>query len=70
MSYEWQRSKDMPDFTRTGQQGASSGRLGWLVLVLALLGGAVLVSFIGSATTPLEPAAESTGTTGTPAQDG
>ncbi|MEQ8294357.1 MAG: hypothetical protein RIA08_19335 [Roseovarius sp.] len=45
MSYEWQRSSNMPDFTRSGNDvGSGGGRLTVLVVVLAILGALVLFS--------------------------
>ena len=45
MSYEWQRSSNMPDFTSSGNDVATGGgRLTVLVVVLAALGALVLVS--------------------------
>lgn len=54
MSYEWQRSRDMPDFTRSGQSTASGGRLVWLLVVIAVLGGFVLFSAFSYGPTPVE----------------
>lgn len=45
MSYEWQRTNNMPDFTRSGNDvGSGGGRLTVLVVVLAVLGALVLFS--------------------------
>lgn len=38
------RRRDIPDFSRSGNETASGGRLVWLLLVLALLAGLVLFS--------------------------
>lgn len=70
MSYEWQRSSDMPDFTRKGNDVATGGgRLTVLVVVLAVLGGLVLVSSLGYTPAPTDGAetapAAADGATGT-----
>ncbi|MEQ8876995.1 MAG: hypothetical protein RIC49_11365 [Phycisphaerales bacterium] len=52
MSYEWQRSSNMPDFTRSGNDVATGGgRLTVLVVVLAILGALVLFSAFSYAPT-------------------
>ncbi|WP_111735073.1 hypothetical protein [Roseovarius amoyensis] len=43
MAHEWRKSRDMPDFTRNGNE-TGGGRLVWLLVVLAVLGGLVLAS--------------------------
>jgi len=53
MPYEWQRNNGMPDFTRSGNDtGGGSGRLVWLLVVLAVLGGFVLFNAFSNATPP------------------
>ncbi|MDM8165268.1 hypothetical protein [Roseovarius sp.] len=55
MSYEWQRSSNMPDFTRSGNDVATGGgRLTVLVVVLAILGALVLFSAFSYAPTGTE----------------
>ena len=50
MSYEWQRSKGMPDFTRSGNDiGSGNNRMVWLLVVLVALGGIVLASSVSIA---------------------
>ncbi len=44
MAQEWRKSRDMPDFTRNGNEATGGGRLVWLLVVLAVLGGLVLAS--------------------------
>jgi len=44
MAHEWRKSRNMPDFTRNGNETTGGGRLAWLLVVLAVLGGLVLAS--------------------------
>lgn len=78
MSYDWQRSRDMPDFTRSGNEPATGGgRMFWLLVVVLVLGGLVLASAFSYGPTPVDhpgvsetaPAAE-TGSAGTSASGG
>ncbi len=54
MAYDWRRSRDMPDFTRNGND-MGGGRLWWLLVVLAALGGLVLASTFVFSSLPAPP---------------
>lgn len=53
MAQEWRKSRDMPDFTRSGND-MGGGRLVWLLVVLAVLGGLVLASTFVFSTLPVQ----------------
>ncbi|WP_397544763.1 hypothetical protein [Roseovarius salis] len=70
MAHNWQRTHDMPDFTRSGQDTAGGGRLVWLVIVVALLGGLVLASAISYGPAPVEQTGGADGAPVTLSDDG